>query len=1183
MRKLVFASVLFVELLAFGDLSQYKWAVIGDSLSDPAHPSAVDAVVKYYHFLARDTGIRVVYTNGVGSTGYKAGSGSGKAFCQRLEANPLPSDVDVVTIFGSVNDGGSATTDEDAGSPEDRLPGSETLAAYINKAIDVVCSQAPGAKLVLVGGLYYCNAHPDRHIRANNTIRAVAAARGVEFHDWLTGNPDDPLDFHQIEVDTKTSGSFAQQYTIDWEKYPDASFGHPNDTYNELWLAPHFGEILTAALLPTLGGVAATPTATNATVSGTVATVGVGASACDVYLAVGANAESLGAATRIAAGLGQSDSFSYVVPGLDAGTTYCYALSVSNNAASPAGTSSAGSFRTKEHPQPVGDLGSFAKKVTFTVEYEGAAPLSDLPVLVKLAANSPVGFSYSDCEADGSDIRFADVGGQAIPFEIDTWNPSGESLVWVKVPSVVQGVAFTMYFSGTPSAANTPSSVWTEYTGVWHLNGLGADATPYSQGLYLNSTATTGIDGHLSVNSIANESGLFGKAFRVNDSTGWKQGNYNEGGVWVEDAGADSPLDPAGVFTISGWFKHADMNYNYGHLFYKRLKADNTDTPDGSFATQLGSGSWDNHVDARGSSSTRVRATTDFSLKNVWVYLSFVYNGGTCSVYANGVLVNSGSITTATDNDAPLVFGNNVNVASGETGDSAWSGLIDEVRYLRTAKSSAWIAAEYAAMASDAFVAAGEVIDVDTPTLGEVTVAPRVTDATISGTITSLGAGATACDVYLAYGTDAQHLPAATKVVEGATDSFAYMVPNLRSKKTYYYVVSISNDVAGAKDASASGSFTTLPDPTGGFAKRVAFTVNGTAGAGQSNIPVLVKLSESGIRGFDYGACNPSKIVFVDADGMILPYEVDTWNTSGESLVWVKVASPAKDSVFYMYFDGESAEANDPSAVWSGYTGVWHLNEAFAEGDSSLTQSQGVYSNSTAEAGIDGHLSVNSFANETGRFGKAFKVNASTQYKDTSSNNIYKHGGVWVADSGANSPLDADGVFTISGWFKHQNWNYYYDYLFSKRKTANNGGSPNNAFAIQLANNAAASVSPRGSGATTTARALPADKKGDWAYITFVYDNATCTVYENGVLVDTVTVNKALDNNGPLVFGNNTDIATQQVGDAGWIGWIDEVRFLKGAKSAAWIAAEYEAMASDTFVSAGAVERVGKGLLLILR
>lgn len=92
-----------------------------------------------------------------------------------------------------------------------------------------------------------------------------------------------------------------------------------------------------------------------------------------------------------------------------------------------------------------------------------------------------------------------------------------------------------------------------------------------------------------------------------------------------------------------------------------------------------------------------------------WVYLTIVFNDGNCSIYENGVLCKSGLLTGAADNDAPLVFGNNVAIASGLTGQQAWNGWIDEVRFLKGAKSAAWIAAEYAAMAGETFLAAGAV------------------------------------------------------------------------------------------------------------------------------------------------------------------------------------------------------------------------------------------------------------------------------------------------------------------------------------------------------------------------------------------------------------------------------------------------------------------------------------------
>ncbi len=234
------------------DWSGYKWAVIGDSLTDPTLAPGIGNY--YYNFVAADTGIQLVYTNGVGSTGYKNkyNVDGGKCFYQRLQANPLPSDVDVVTIFGSVNDWGLARSAADVGTPTDSIDdGKETLAAYMNKAIDVVQAQAPNAKLVLVGSLYYYNVVASAHQLANETLRAVAANRGVAFYDWLTENPDDPLDFHHIADNPTEEGSFAQRYTRDCPETivpGETSFGHPSAEYHEAWLSPHFRGVLAAAL-----------------------------------------------------------------------------------------------------------------------------------------------------------------------------------------------------------------------------------------------------------------------------------------------------------------------------------------------------------------------------------------------------------------------------------------------------------------------------------------------------------------------------------------------------------------------------------------------------------------------------------------------------------------------------------------------------------------------------------------------------------------------------------------------------------------------------------------------------------------------------------------------------------------------------------------------------------------------
>jgi len=535
---------------------------------------------------------------------------------------------------------------------------------------------------------------------------------------------DSPLVFgNNCDVASGNVGDAAWNGWIDEVRYLKG-------TKSAEWIAAEYAAMTSDSFLlagtvqsamPVMGEVSVAPEGRKAVLSGAIASVGMGAMACDVYLSLGLSADHLGTATKVASGV--TDSFAYTISGLTPKTAYCYELFVTNNATVARGTKLTGSFTT-------GTVFDYRRKVTFTVGYdaEDADALSGIPVLVKLSAGNPVGFRYSDCAAGGSDIRFVDANGAAVPFEIDTWNPAGESLVWVKAPAVTNGTAFTMYFKGTPKGSPCeeyePMMVWTDYTGVWHLNDLAADATEYSQGLYSNATATADIDAHLSTHSIPNETGKFGKAFRVNDSTGKKQGNFNEGGAWVVDAGTDSPIDSdGGKLTVSCWVKHNDWGNAGGEkIIYKRMDSDNNVSPANAFAVEAQSKYYDFAFTAKASSKDRARDETtdkDPDPRANWVYVTAVFDSSnTILLYVNAEHRGGKNyIAGVTDNDAPLVFGNNVSIASGATGDNAWNGWIDEVRYVKGAKSAAWIAAEYAAMTDDTFLTAGEVEKLNPPGL----------------------------------------------------------------------------------------------------------------------------------------------------------------------------------------------------------------------------------------------------------------------------------------------------------------------------------------------------------------------------------------------------------------------------------------------------------------------------------
>ena len=114
------------------------------------------------------------------------------------------------------------------------------------------------------------------------------------------------------------------------------------------------------------------------------------------------------------------------------------------------------------------------------------------------------------------------------------------------------------------------------------------------------------------------------------------------------------------------------------------------------------------------------------------------------------------------------------------------------------------------------------------------------------------------------------------------------------------------------------------------YAKSMTISFPGYSGAALSGFPVLVKLS-SAISGFDYAdfrRTGGDDLRFTDADGNLIPHEIDTWNPNGVSTVWVKVPSLSSATRIKAHYGCDLPVAVDSSAVWDAdYVGVWHLGE----------------------------------------------------------------------------------------------------------------------------------------------------------------------------------------------------------------------------------------------------------------
>lgn len=359
----------------------------------------------------------------------------------------------------------------------------------------------------------------------------------------------------------------------------------------------------------------------------------------------------------------------------------------------------------------------FAKKVELTLSDAaktalGEGSFANVPVLVKLST-AIQGFSYDDfMDERGADMVFSDGNGTIIPHEVDTWDPTGISLVWLKPSSLSTSIAkVVMYFGNAEIPASSATGVWGDYIGVWHMGDFS------TENVYPNAAnGGTSFNGELSATySTASEEGAVGKCFRVNNAAG-QTGNYNYGGVFVRDP--DATLLPDDSFTISGWFKHNGATYYWDHYFYKKS---GLAVNEPGFAIENRNAGTKLAIGPCGYGNSGQNANIIVPDSNgTWTYLTFVYNGTKCTVYGNGAKIQDTTIGKVTGSGTlPLGIGNKPTGIDNEKGDAAWGGWIDEVRLRDDVPTDAWLAVEYKAMTTDFFdFGTVEVCDVTAPHFG---------------------------------------------------------------------------------------------------------------------------------------------------------------------------------------------------------------------------------------------------------------------------------------------------------------------------------------------------------------------------------------------------------------------------------------------------------------------------------
>lgn len=456
----------------------------------------------------------------------------------------------------------------------------------------------------------------------------------------------------------------------------------------------------------------------------------------------------------------------------------------------------------------------WAKTFTITFSgYSGSETLTDFPALVRLSTGI-TGFSYDDFLVrdgndvpTGADLRFADITGNILDYEIDTWNPEGESLVWVKVPSLSSSTWINCYYGKAGAvSASSGSAVWGGYVGVWHMNvdsSLGTSNIVDSTGHRLNG---------LTYNSgVQHVDGVLGKSFH-NLNQGSNGGKQNDSRVELPNY--NDYIPNASTFTVSGWFKHDNANYAAGRRLFCH-KANNT----------IASG-WEVYMNEAGTNKIHLRGNNTSGhlvLSGVpykendelkWFHVVAVYRGNYVDVYANGVRISAeggtsfGGTITATENDSALGV---LNYGSG--GAAAMKGWTDEVRISGSTFSADRAVAEYQTMAPNSSfavygTAAAPVVSGDPVVVTGVASGLARHGFTVAGVVSSFGSDGNSGMLYVDYGTDESNLTSLAGVEVDSLGVVNRTIEGLLPGTAYVYRFRL---VVGEKTAAgAFASATTL-------------------------------------------------------------------------------------------------------------------------------------------------------------------------------------------------------------------------------------------------------------------------------------------------------------------------------------------------------------------------------------
>jgi hypothetical protein len=311
--------------------------------------------------------------------------------------------------------------------------------------------------------------------------------------------------------------------------------------------------------------------------------------------------------------------------------------------------------------------------------------LTRVPVLVVLDSSS---IEYGRTAPDGVDLLFTSDAGDPIPYEIESWDPAGESYVWIQIDTLPASgdASIIMRYdnAGATSSLEDPALLWADYEGVWHFQSTPqdtADGLPDSTGAHHGTPANGWSSSQL-------DTGLAGPAWRFDGTTkSVEVGDPADGSL---DFGQNEP------FSVSVWVNVTTSAGSFDMPLYKGGSSANT----AGYDMELGTGAWRVNV-GDGAGNSQADFGTEAEFTGAWVYLVHTMdNQSLARLYADSVnVLNLGIIGLGSlETDEPLLF---------SRPEFPMQGLVDEIRIQRRRILPEWIAFQNRTMRNDNVVSFG--------------------------------------------------------------------------------------------------------------------------------------------------------------------------------------------------------------------------------------------------------------------------------------------------------------------------------------------------------------------------------------------------------------------------------------------------------------------------------------------